>query len=229
MASLCSGLISNLSLSAYSLRPSRLPVAFCKTWDVSTKDNRLYWTDGVSVFVSTEEGDSVIVQNRSGVRSLSLIGEHLWLSEVTPSGPFLVRFNLSQEVLQEEIILSPEQIPSPLVIDHMVAGDDDELWLTVGFLEQWPYSSLLCRLVTSAQRFGCVTHTPPRSVPFTMFLGQLLWRHQFGIAAYAGEKPYTTVYAQNQPGGSFVDGEHLLISDLFGGRILKLPLGSLME
>ena len=62
-----------------------------------------------------------------------------------------------------------------------------------------------------------------------MFLGQLLWRHQFGIAAYAGEKPYTTVYAQNQPGGSFVDGEHLLISDLFGGRILKLPLGSLME
>ena len=56
--------------------------------DVSTKDNRLYWTDGVSVFVSTEEGDSVIVQNRSGVRSLSLIGEHLWLSEVTPSGPF---------------------------------------------------------------------------------------------------------------------------------------------
>ena len=62
-----------------------------------------------------------------------------------------------------------------------------------------------------------------------MFFGQLLWRHQFGIAAYGEEKPYTTVYAHNQPGGSFVDGEHLLISDLFGGRILKFPLESLIE
>ncbi|MGB0646664.1 MAG: SUMF1/EgtB/PvdO family nonheme iron enzyme, partial [Bradymonadia bacterium] len=144
--------------------------------DVGTKDNRVYWTDGVSVFVSTDGEDSVIVPNRSGVRSLSLIGDDLWLSEVTPSGPFLVRFNLTQEVVQEETVLTPEQIPSPLMIDHMVAGDEGELWLTVGFLEQWPYSSLLCRLDTTAQRFGCVTHTPPRSIPLTMFFGQLLWR-----------------------------------------------------
>ena len=192
--------------------------------DASIAGGRVYWTDGGSVFVLDSGESTVVLSDRIGIHSIRIVEGAIWLGEVTPAGPAFIRVSNVDGSGTPEVLLDADRISPPLVIDHMTPGEDGAIWLTVGFDDQWPYSSLLCRLDPTADRFGCVTHTPPRSQGLSVWEDQVIWMHQFGIAAIDSGAPYFNVKTGLSPAGFFVADNVMWVSDRFRGQVLRLEM-----
>ncbi|MGC6418899.1 MAG: formylglycine-generating enzyme family protein [Bradymonadia bacterium] len=124
---------------------------------------------------------------------------------------------------ETETLLEAEAIPNPLKLKSLTT-DGSSLALLIA-LEDWPYSSLVCNFDVDARRLGCRRHTPPKSTALTFHGQNLIWRTQFGVATLLGSE-VDFILSGFTPGGMFVDGAALWVTDRAKGRLVKMELNA---
>ena len=174
------------------------------------------WTDGQSVTFRSDEGeDERLAGGREGVNGLAHVDGGLAMTEVRGDGTalHLVREDGTVRALFEQ--------GAPLQLRGLTADAGGDLWVFLG-LDQWPFSGLLCRLETGAGRFGCVTHTGPKSKHLRATPDGLVWMGQYGVFGLADGPPYAHVGGPLSPTGFAVAEGAVWITESATGRLLRI-------
>ncbi len=111
---------------------------------------------------------------------------------------------------------------APLQLWGLTADLDDDLWAFLG-LNQWPFSSLLCRLESGSGRFACLTHTGPKSKALAATPEGLLWMGQYGVFGMTDGPPYMPLGVPLSPTGLAVSEAFIWVTESATGRLYRFP------
>jgi formylglycine-generating enzyme required for sulfatase activity len=179
------------------------------------------WTDGTIINLRQGDGsDRRLVDELVGVTDLNIQGDRLVWSTNSNTGASLSWMDLDGP-LEPHILVSPEQVSSPLKISYANQVDASTIILFIGF-DSWPYSGLVCQYALSTSRLSCSTHSPPKPRELAFVDERFIWLTQYGMTSFEDGK-VSLLGDSLSPGGMYVGEDYILVTDRVGGRLLALP------